>query len=248
MGEISNGNWINRYALYFQLLNDSTSSWMSDPLLAEFMSLMQGTSAGKLAEVEHLKQSDSTAAAAAINATVQTDTLLPPINQRTVNELLLNYYGQGIELNSSQLLILMSIALQCPFTGGSGVYDARSLWYAIRPLDSIFFNDDEACNQALRIGGASEMLAEIIFEPIHLEVYPNPANNAVTIYYAFKEFAAGGKITVSDYLGRQIYSKNLENSSDELILDLSSFNAGIYLIEMLNDTGQRKTKELIIIK
>lgn len=65
-----------------------------------------------------------------------------------------------------------------------------------------------------------------ISESIGLFIYPNPAQNDLTIKFENNEDAL---LQVVNMLGQQVYSKNFEN---ELIIDVSSWDAGVYFVKV----------------
>ena len=75
----------------------------------------------------------------------------------------------------------------------------------------------------------------------YFELFPNPANNEVTI----KALNQISNISIIDILGKQVYSKTINDSLTELKIDVSSFNTGLYIVKVLNNS-KISIKKLII--
>ena len=79
-------------------------------------------------------------------------------------------------------------------------------------------------------------------EGIELAVYPNPASNLINV-----DFRAQGKttITLANYLGQVIGNEAMEfeeNTATSQLLDLSSFNSGIYFVTVESNYGKETVK------
>ncbi len=78
-----------------------------------------------------------------------------------------------------------------------------------------------------------------------LELYPNPAHNTATIKY---ELANENNVTLSiqDMSGRVVFTKRYEaNGTQEIELDLSSFQSGIYTYQVV---GEKKQLNGVFVK
>jgi N-acetylneuraminic acid mutarotase len=79
-----------------------------------------------------------------------------------------------------------------------------------------------------------------------LEVFPNPASNAVTINFSA---SAKGKLTlnITNELGAAVYSENKKDFTGDYVntIDLSSQPKGVYFVEMVLGS-ERRTKKIIL--
>jgi hypothetical protein len=73
-------------------------------------------------------------------------------------------------------------------------------------------------------------------------VYPNPANNQVTIVMQDQRCK---NISVYDAMGKLSFQKNLEPDSKSLKLDVKGWNKGMYFISLRHDTGISNSKLII---
>ncbi|MBA3705833.1 MAG: T9SS type A sorting domain-containing protein [Bacteroidetes bacterium] len=64
-------------------------------------------------------------------------------------------------------------------------------------------------------------------------IYPNPAQNGVTIFYS-NQLEALVKVEITDILGKVIYSNYMNNLS-KLYIPLQEFNNGIYLVTITKE-------------
>ena len=90
------------------------------------------------------------------------------------------------------------------------------------------------------------MLAEKIkHEPV-LKLYPNPAQNSITIEY--KAVAENSKLFFIDMLGSVIEVKELHENGGKLSVNTSSFPNGIYLARLENSEYSSLMSKFIIQK
>jgi hypothetical protein len=79
-------------------------------------------------------------------------------------------------------------------------------------------------------------------EKASLEVYPNPAENQLTVKSNFRI----SSLCIQDISGRFVYKK--ECNTKELIINISFLKEGIYFITQVSDSGQTSTSKLVIKK
>jgi hypothetical protein len=80
---------------------------------------------------------------------------------------------------------------------------------------------------------------------VSFNVYPNPANDRVTIDFD-KGVGQNLSVEVKDILGKQIETVAVNTSMKKLQLDLSSYSKGIYFVSVSNNQQIVKTKKLIV--
>lgn len=74
-------------------------------------------------------------------------------------------------------------------------------------------------------------------------IYPNPSAGNVTVN--FGKAVAGTKVVVTDMIGNQVYSANVNNGTEKINVDLTSMPKGMYLITVKNNSAS-VLKKLII--
>jgi hypothetical protein len=75
-----------------------------------------------------------------------------------------------------------------------------------------------------------------------LQVYPNPANNQVTI--SSSTSLSNASITLLDVTGKVLFKKNNLEGQHQTI-DISQFSSGIYFVELINQNGNISRTKLI---
>jgi len=79
----------------------------------------------------------------------------------------------------------------------------------------------------------------------NLKIYPNPARDIVNIASDFNSIE-NAKVTIYDMLGKKVFEDaTLFTMSGEAALDVSNFNTGVYLVEILKD-GRKDTRKIVI--
>ena len=74
-------------------------------------------------------------------------------------------------------------------------------------------------------------------------IYPNPSTGKFFIKYEGAEIA---KVAISDILGKTITEQIPTNGSSELAIDLSNQKAGVYVITLTDENGNRSTQKVTI--
>ena len=75
-----------------------------------------------------------------------------------------------------------------------------------------------------------------------VDVYPNPTSDRFTITLRGINKA---QVTISDMLGKRVFSKNVANKNVEVVRD-SKFTPGMYIVTITGDSGQVYFSKLII--
>lgn len=72
-------------------------------------------------------------------------------------------------------------------------------------------------------------------QTLGMKVYPNPANDRLHIAFA-SDVNSSSVISIIDLTGHLVFSSEIAagNSSDEVVLDLSTIQSGLYVISMQN--------------
>lgn len=80
------------------------------------------------------------------------------------------------------------------------------------------------------------------------EVYPNPANNYVSLDYQLTSEVKQANVKVFNLLGAEVKSANLESNGNKLRMDISDLESGIYFYSVLINGDVYKTKKLVVQK
>ncbi|MBX3165663.1 MAG: T9SS type A sorting domain-containing protein [Bacteroidetes bacterium] len=141
-------------------------------------------------------------------------------------------------------LALLHMTYMCPIEYGSSIYKARALYSDIY---SVFIRYDD-CNVG-EMGGrfaANTPQPEILnqSEIWNVELYPNPAQNKITIRSSNESEEL--HIAIQDLTGRIIYNATIKTKSFVGNMELNLLN-GAYLIT-INNNHESITKKLLIAK
>ncbi len=192
-----------------------------------------------LTALVHVQQGLDAVAVISQNDNIANSFLLES-NKKTVNDIYLNTLGKGIvELDSLQVVDLSNIALQCPLTGGSAVYEARSL---LELVQDMVYDDGGLCNRAQ---GRTAKEETVISDIEGFYVYPNPAKEQVKLLVP-DEFL-GGEIVLSNSYGSVIHRKNIEEDNSLTLLQTGHLSSGIYQVVVFEKGKKVFTKKLVIV-
>lgn len=130
-------------------------------------------------------------------------------------------------LSKAEIKTLKSIAKQCAYDGGYGVYSARVL---LSTVDSTVYTDncEGKAKSALKLATTSES------EIIKAGIYPNPATDKLNVALHL-ETGQVGQLTLHDLSGRLVLSNALNGVITEIATDMISAGMYIYKITINNE-------------
>ena len=79
-------------------------------------------------------------------------------------------------------------------------------------------------------------------------VYPNPAEDFITLRYAITETYNQLLVVVYDTKGNSVWSRKLNYDRDEVIIPLNNLPAGNYYVQLLRDGQTFKTKKVSLVR
>ena len=174
------------------------------------------------------------------NAVITADSVFE-LNERMIKDIYLNTLAQGItEFDGTQLASLESIAGQCPLTGGSAVFKARSL---LAMVQDFIYDDEMLCEQ---IGERGNKGFDISNSHI-FTLFPNPAKNEVTASFSSSS-ELNREIVLSDATGKEIWHKEVPKSNRSVVFETTGMQPGVYFCTLLENDVRRGIEKLIIIR
>ncbi|MBL7766001.1 MAG: hypothetical protein JNJ58_07915 [Chitinophagaceae bacterium] len=192
-----------------------------------------------------------------VNAAID-DSCLFAANEKWMNSEYLDYleFGLGI-LNEERIEGVHDLASSCPYIDGDAVYKARDLYAMFLP--STYYDDLEICNTiGLYKGGNSRYFEENQlllgsnqinkrrgFNLEKIKVFPNPADDIVTIEYHLNENETG-VFQLFSVLGNNAKSINLNHRINKVTFSVSDLIPGIYTYKYLVNNINTNTGKLII--
>ena len=143
-----------------------------------------------------------------------------------------------------QRTTLLNIAQQCPVTGGSAVYEARTL-LSIFADSVVDFPDYCPAIGAKLINRIPAKQQSDNVKTFNL--YPNPNNGSMTLEYDLNEGEKGSMI-LSDITGKQVGSYSLNVKETRLQIQENSLKNGVYYYEIRVDDKIVYKNKLVIIQ
>ncbi len=160
-------------------------------------------------------------------------------NEKSVNEFYLNVIvKKQFHLIPSYSSQIISIAQQCPLSGGPAVYRARSL---ARLIDSSLRYEDELnCS----LNGYTWKLTKPKTNST-FSLFPNPSFTFVNVSYQLKSM---GLLIVNDEIGKPVMEVTLDSNQKTIEIDISQLQNGIYFCSLINsdDTAREVVKMVVI--
>lgn len=108
------------------------------------------------------------------------------------------------------------------------------------PIQGI--NDPEITSMVNRSADEMERVSKMGKD--YFLVYPNPANNLVTIYVPIKDKSVKKELLITDLMGKVIKKQIIVNSRIEL--DVSGLPRGGYLVIVSGDDNTQQTRKLVL--
>jgi hypothetical protein len=143
-------------------------------------------------------------------------------NIKLVNEIYLSTIAKGnFNFSEQQRSTLLSVAVQCPYAGGPGVYQARSIYHIVEP--SRIYNDIENC---FNLGYYRKSHPEVK-ENRKFLIFPNPASDHAQLLYVLPQDRRA-KCIVYDVNGSQVLLIDLAPNSAETSIDIKGLISNIY--------------------
>ncbi len=171
-------------------------------------------------------------------------------NEKKVNEVYLNSIAKGnADYTADQLAILQFVAGQCPWDGGNAVFRARGM---LALVQRVIFNDESMCeakslpedyNQ-----GEKTVIEDIFVENDYLKLYPNPAQNYISIELQSKIDDKIESVEIFNLNGQKLKSF-LNTSAQELLqIELESMSEGMYICRVIMSDNSIQTLKFSVIK
>ena len=144
-------------------------------------------------------------------------------NEKAVNEIFLNTVAiNQFSFSESQTSTLRAIADDCPLSGGEAVLRARAMLTLIDE-SPVAYDDDDLCG----VGWRGEEQDQKNQSSSILRVYPNPADNELTIEYHFIG-DTGRLLLFYNAYGQLVKEVSLPASGGKANILVKNMTAGVY--------------------
>lgn len=147
------------------------------------------------------------------------DSAVYAVNEKSVNQIFLQTLAIGnTDLTETQITVLEGIAEGCPLSEGEAVLRARTMLEVVQGAP-VQYDDAAICAGAER--------SNPLQTAQNIRVYPNPANNMVTVEYKGME-GISHQFMLFNALGQLVRSVTLPQGQSSLQLPLGNLSEGIY--------------------
>jgi hypothetical protein len=243
--------WSQKKGVYSDLKDDSTSATVNE-ILEIFYDTTSENNIGKLVDAEKNLQTMNDSSLTEADKQQMLDEAQSKVdevisekifesNKQQIYDLIIGKLKEGTDsLTDEEKLLVVTIANQCPFTGGPAVYEARAIRTSF--ADSIYYDDNEICSQSQKLHeGSNEKTNQALI------LFPNPADGIYFIQFE-SQYGQQYRFAVMDFLGKKIYATEL---SDDQVISISTnfMAAGVYSWRCLaKDNKWSSSGELVIAK
>lgn len=176
------------------------------------------------------------------NSAITTSELIES-NLQQVNNIYLSTIAAGINsFTDEQKQVLHDISIQCPYAGGPGVYQARSLYSIVD--NQIVYNDIYNCAQ-LGYYRLKNNNKDISIKSI--KIIPNPVQNKAKLVYQLSPDSKGS-CYIYNANGSLILLINLLANTTNYEFDTEVFKSGIYHYRVSSDGNYVGSGNFAVIK
>jgi hypothetical protein len=171
-------------------------------------------------------------------------TIAPQLNEQYINDVYVRFKSQGRNILVQEYNGLLSVAQQCPSSGGEAVFRARELVRQVN--DSVEYDDASVCAQ-MGIYRKKQVTTDQN-HAINFLLIPNPAKEQVQLvssgFLPYNEL----KITIHDLAGRILIEKLVRTKLISVVLNTTTLTNGIYVVEVTTDQQEKSSTKLVINK
>ncbi|MCP5353441.1 MAG: T9SS type A sorting domain-containing protein, partial [Chromatiales bacterium] len=168
---------------------------------------------------------------------------LPEYNLKQVNDINIIYEKNNKDSITQYYSTLLSIAEQCPYSGGVAVYIARSLIALFN--DSIVYDDENNCLQQGYYRLQNELKNNKVLNDIDL--IPNPASNYADIILN-KNYEGICRVKITDIYSKVVFEQSFDCNKKQFRINTIGFLNGMYNVQISVNDNTFNVSKLIIVK
>jgi hypothetical protein len=169
---------------------------------------------------------------------------IPEQNEKTVNEIIYVLKKFGRDTLSNYVNALTAIALQCPYSGGKPVYQARAI---LEYMDVSHIYDDYITCLQEGIYRQSAPNINTVVSINDFEVLPNPTKDKINVVIKNK---IEGKcmMEILGTTGNLVHSSSFNCNERIYTTDISRLDEGMYYVRVTFNNEYRFVSKLAIIR
>lgn len=158
--------------------------------------------------------------------------------EKSVNEIYLETIAkENYKFSPDQISELEFISSQCPFSSGSAVFKARSLYALIN--DSIDYDDYVIC----ALNGISPRLTSS--QSKNFKIFPNPASGKINLSYALQKNEQA-TLKVFNIFGISLLQRSMNWEESEISLNIEKLTPGIYYFAIFKNDKQVNIEKVVV--
>ena len=137
----------------------------------------------------------------------------------------------------------MDLALLCPGTDGTIIYQARALYNLINKTVRVFNDNCSVDDGAINSQNNAKTIGSTDKKTWNVDLFPNPTKGNFTLVSKSENEVLN--VVISDVTGKVIFNKTVNTSNFIANLELNTVT-GIYLITIKSNEHESITKKLVI--
>lgn len=231
--------------LVYRLQKQGSLSTTSTNQLNSFYTANQNSNIGKFYDVQSALANNQKSLAQSKNNSIIPSNAVQQKTQRTYELLLKMNMNSNYKYSSSEIQDLNNMANECPVKGWY-VSQSRSILNAINGNIVEYTNECGEIKSGSRMA-SEENIASIKVIPTMFNLYPNPNNGFMTMYYDLGN-DKDADMNLYDVTGKLINSYKLENSVGTIEINEADLHNGIYFYRILVNGNIINTNKVVIIK
>ena len=131
-----------------------------------------------------------------------------------------------------------------PFSGFGAWTGGESATWRVKIFNTTNPNDSASVVITFQAYGVG--VEEITANNVALNTYPNPATDIISVNYSIDGNVNNAKLNVYDIVGKKVKSYVLTNNKDQLSINVSDLNSGVYFYSIMVDGKAIKTERVIV--
>ncbi|GEM_PF-3174642 len=165
-------------------------------------------------------------------------------SEKTLLGIYLNTEAKNLPMTLAQKALVLSIAEQCPESGGYVTYWARA-WYAAATGKLVVPQSCMSVGERNEEAGKQEGHSTFVGQ---FQIAPNPAQDLVTVTFDQRSDREDVSIVLWDAAGLVRLTQTIEHGTTETKLSLQALPNGVYWVSLKTDGRSTPVQKLVILK
>ena len=149
--------------------------------------------------------------------------------------------GGSNSIPGSQIDTTFKVA---PFSGFGAWTGGETATWRVKVYDPQNVSDSASAIITWQNYGVS--VKEITSKDVALNAYPNPATDNISVSYSIDGITNNAQLSVFDIVDKKIKSYDLANNKNQLSINVSDLNSGVYFYSIMVEGKAIKTERVIV--